>query len=342
MKWPSCSLLLTVLLVMSSHAAQPTGCLPALPVPIRVSIAEAAIVDARLQASSSGLAVVAAADGRQLWSAAGSAPADQLFEPMQVAFAGSLMALDLDGDGLHDRIYAGDLASRLWRFDLHHGAPSSAWASGGMLADFSSAAGRAFVAAPDVSLSTSADGSWFNIAIGTASLPGSATGNRFYVVRDNAPFEAWTDADYARWVPLREGDLVRLANPASTPPPSMRHGYFIELTHGEVLMPSITVAGRAVLAIADSASSSATQCRVAVSVAVVDVASAVAPGKPSGGGTANAWRERLPVAVAATARFELAASSQGEAACTLDGQQIAACAVATRPVRTWWRRGDAE
>jgi hypothetical protein len=252
------------------------------------------------------------------------------------------VALDLDGDGLHDRIYAGDLASRLWRFDLHHGAAAAAWASGGILADFSSPAGRAFVAAPDVSLSTSTGDSWFNIAIGTASLPGSSAGNRFYVLRDHAPFEAWSDADYARWTPLRERDLVHLAAPAQAALQSIQHGYFIELAHGDVLMPSLTVAGRAVLASSDSPASTATQCRVAISVAALELDSALDASVRTSGDSSRSWREILPGAVPIDAQFQLGTTNRGEALCTLGNAPVTACVVDTQPVKTWWLRGDAE
>lgn len=334
-----------LLLMVSSPGAQAyaPACLGAPPVPIRVRIGAAA-VDALLQGGSApALAVVERISGRLLWSADARPPATQQFTAMSATFAGSLIALDLDGDGLHDRLYAGDLAGRLWRFDLHHGAAPADWATGGVFADFSNPSGRGFVAAPDVSLSTPAGAPpWFNIALGTAAPGNVATSNRYYVLRDHAPFEAWGVEDYEDWQPIRESDLLRLTRPSQAPDQEIAAGYFFELARGEVLSPSITVAGRATLAIADSPATVAMQCRVTVSVASlqVDSATATRPGRDM------PWRERLPGMVVAGTPFTIVAAAEAAAGgtlpCLLGGQRVAGCEVDTSPSKTWWRREDAE
>src|SRR5690606_23734483 len=117
----------------------------------------------------------------------------------------------LDADGLHDRIYAGDLAGRLWRFDIHHGAPAGQWAAGGVFADFSNVEGRGFLAAADVSLSAPAGAApWLNIAIGTAAPGNPAANNRFYALRDHAVRERWSQRQHEQWQALREQDLQRV------------------------------------------------------------------------------------------------------------------------------------
>jgi hypothetical protein len=299
-------------------------------------------VDALLHGGiAPALAIVERASGRLLWSASATPPASRQFAAMHAAFSGSLTVLDLDGDGLHDRIYAGDLGGRLWRFDLHHGADAASWATGGVFADFSNPSGRGFVAAPDVSLAGPEAGGepYFNIALGTAAPGNVATSNRYYVLRDHAPFDSWTMQDYDDWQPLREADLLRLAGPAGADA-RIDEGYYIELARGEVLSPVITVAGRAVLAIADSAATPATQCRVAVSIATLQVDTARVPA----GATDEPapWREPLPGSIVAGTAFTLAAADGPIAPCTLDGTHVAACDVDTKPLRTWWRREDAE
>ena len=73
-----------------------------------------------------GLRLLDPVDGRELWSAGAGAGTTQQIAAMDAAFGTSLVALHLDEDGLHDRLYAGDRAGRLWRFDLRAGARASA------------------------------------------------------------------------------------------------------------------------------------------------------------------------------------------------------------------------
>jgi hypothetical protein len=341
MRLPAAALALLWALPAAAYAP---ACLNAAPVPIRVRIAEYGPepVEASLQGGvAPALSLLERSSGRLLWSADFHAPAAQQFTAMRAAFAGSLTALDLDGDGLQDRIYAGDLGGRLWRFDLHHGAPAAAWASGGIFADFSNPAGRGFVAPPDVSLALpSGSAPWFNIALGTAAPGNVATGHRYYVLRDHAPFESWSAQEYLEWHALHESDLLPLQRPTQAGDLQIEDGYFIELARGEVLSPSITVAGRAVLAIADSTAAPATQCKVAISVATLQVDTAR---DTRSGDARTPWREPLGLTVAAGTVFAFTTASDSLLApCTLGDAHVAACDVDLSPVRTWWRREDAE
>jgi hypothetical protein len=282
--------------------------------------------------------------GRVLWTAADIEPARQQFPAMQAAFSGSFAAVDLDGDGVHDRLYAGDLAGRLWRFDLHHGATAEHWASGGIWADFSAAAGRGFVAPPDVSLpARPGDKPWLNIAIGTARTTDNVVANRFYVLRDHNPFDTWSDEDYRRWRPLREADLLALGNFGDESSAAIDKGYYFELGTADVIAPSLTVSGRAALALSTSASNAA--CEVTVSVASFDINTALSPPSQNtdaqntdtkGGSTIHSS------AASVATGFVLASDESGRAVCTLAGEHVAACDVDTKPVALYWRREDAD
>lgn len=320
-------------------------CLLSQPAPIAVRIGPeaAAPAEALLEGGTSPpLRVVDRRTGAILWSAGAFPPASQLFEAMRAAFAGSLAPVDLDGDGLHDRIYAGDLAGRIWRFDVHHGAPAAQWLSGGVFADFGEASGRGFVAPPDVSLSQRAgEAPWFDIAIGTASPAGAAADNRYYVLRDHVPFEAWTDAQYLGWTPITEADLAELPAMPDAAWESPPAGYFVRLGRGQVYSPSITIAGRAVLAIAGVRPTAAGGCRVLLSIAALTLDRPVPADAevPIPGG--HSWLTPLPGLVPADAGFALEA--RGNAAlCMIGGEHVADCDVATAPVLDWWRREDAE
>lgn len=335
-------LLLLLLSPVAAAATAAVDCVPALPLPLTVRIDGATAPQQVLLVGGGtpGLRILDAQTGATLWSAGAVAPVSQRFAAMTAAFAGSFTALDTDHDGLHDRLYAGDLAGRLWRFDLHNGAPAGAWASGGVFADFSNDAGRGFRAPADVSLANAPGmAPWLNIALGTAAPGHVAADNRFYVLRDYAPFESWGDARYRDWTPLREAGLLRVTT-ATTPEEAITGGWFIELGSGEVITASLTVSGRTVLAVAETTTTAVTGCRSAFSVGTLDLAAA-RPLRDAHGD----WRRALPGDIASDAAFTLAMDATGTsttARCALGDARAAECDVDTRPRRTWWRRGDAE
>jgi hypothetical protein len=329
--------------VGASSGASPFSCLPQVLVPMLVRIGDAPPRPARLEGGiETPLSLFDAVSGQLLWSAGANPSAIQEITGMDAGISGSITAIDLDGDGLHDRIYAGDMAARLWRIDLHHGAPAASWATGGMFADFGNAEGRGFLAAPDISLSAPAgDAPWLNLAIGTAAPGNPAANNRLYVLRDHAASGSWSSAEYEAWQPLHEQDLVLVpatlqdvAGAASID--AAGPGWYVELGAGHVIAPAITVAGRTSLAIA-SAVPRAGACEVFARTGTVDLArQEVVPG-----GSAGEWSTRLAVPIPAAATFGFGAIAGGVAPCLLGGQRIPGCDVDTRPRRTWWRRTDA-
>ncbi len=322
-------------------AAAPASCLTVAPLPMVVQIGTGAPRQVLLIGGSApAMRVVDAATGDTLWSAGTSTTASQRFLAMTEAFSGSFTALDSDGDGLHDRIYAGDLAGRIWRFDLHNGAAADAWASGGIFADFSNAAGRGFLAPPDVSLATAPGmAPWLHIAIGTAAPGQVDANNRFYVLRDYAPFESWTTRQYVDWQPLRDSDLLQVDGAGEPTGVAIQAGWFMELGHGDVLSAALTVAGRAVFAIAESATLDALGCRSAFSIATL----ALAAGQVRH--FADGWRRPLDGEMALPAAFAVAMGTDvnvSTALCTFGAARVTECDVDLRPRRTWWRREDAE
>lgn len=315
------------------------ACMAGLPAAIVVRIGpEAAPRRAWLRGGiSPPLEVIDAETSLPLWSAAAWPPASQRFDALRAQFAGSLLPLDLDGDGLHDRIYAGDLAGRLWRFDLHHGQPASQWATGGVFADLSSGALRGFVAAPDVSLSAHTDAPGFYIALGTARLGPAPVDNRFYVLRDRFAYASWIQSQYDHWRPLRESDLARLPRLGATLDSPAPNGYFIEVPGGDILSPALTVSGHATLAIADGASLGP-GCRIAVTVSSISLETGGESGMPAAPGERGS---RVTVSAIAGEAFALRREGS-RAQCLLGETRIASCDVDLSPRRIWWRREDAD
>jgi hypothetical protein len=333
---------LALLTLIQGHCAEPSvpACMAAAPTPIMVRIGEDAPRPALLRGGTSpALQVIDAATSQPLWSASAASPASQQFAAMGAQFAGSLLPIDLDGDGTHDRIYAGDLAGRLWRFDLHHGLPAQLWATGGIFGDFSSGA-RGFVAPPDVSLSGTnppGPGAWFNIALGTVRVGTGSVDNRFYVLRDRFAFESWTQARYNRWQPLREGDLARLPRLGAVLTDAAPNGYFIEIGGAEILSPSITVSGRATLALTDPDRAAGEACGIAVVVSSIDLATGAEAGSAANGAPAARIALQARAGEAFTLRRE-----ESLAACTLGETRVPSCDVDLSVHRTWWRREDAD
>jgi len=338
MKRLAALLMLACVPVMAGASAD---CIPATPLPLLARIGPGEVHAALLVGGSMpALRVVDAASGATLWSADAAAGASQRFAAMTAAFAGSFAALDTDGDGLPDRVYAGDLAGRLWRFDLHQGAAADHWASGGIFADFSNELGRGFLAPPDVSLMAAAGAApWFDIAVGTAAPGHAGADNRFYVLRDATPFTAWSDQQYRDWQPLREADLLHVTTAEPAADAVMDAGWFVELGSGDVLTASLTVAGRVVFAVAE-AGAGVLGCRSAFSLATLSLATTKLPTVAAGN-----WRRMLDGEQPLTTSFMLAVAADSGVAtarCTFGDQHLADCDVDLRPHRTWWRREDAE
>lgn len=323
-------------------AASPADCLSGTPLAMQVRIGAAPPQQALLVGGTSpALRIIDARTSDTLWSADAGTAAAQRFPAMTAAFSGSFTALDTDRDGLHDRLYAGDLAGRLWRFDLHNGAPAAAFASGGVFASFGNSVGRGFRAPPDVSLATAPGASpWFNIAIGTASPGRGDANNRFYVLRDHAPFQPWSNAQYADWQPPGEADLLRVTTTMAPPPAGIDAGWFIELGSGDVLTASLTVAGRTVFAITDAATA-LDGCRAAVSIATADLVQVQLLATAAGD-----WRTALAGTHAIDTGFTFSTDAAGgdatTALCRFGDSHVSGCDVSLHARRSWWRREDAE
>lgn len=319
-------------------------CLPKGTVPIVVRIGDGPPVGARLEGGiETPLTLFHATSGALLWSAAAHSAAIQTFAGLDAPVTGSLAVADLDADGVHDRLYVGDMAGRLWRFDLRHGAAAPQWATGGIFADFRNTEGRGFVAPPDVSLSAPPGTlPWLNIAMGTAAPGNPAANNRFYALRDFAVNAGWSAARHEQWQPLREQDLHRVQTPQRTPQGATETaaqgpGWYIELGSGHVITPTLTVDYRAVLVIATALPQAGAACEVFVRIADLDLLE-----PPDAIDTIEVRSTPLDAAVPASATLRIDAVVQGIAECTLDGQRVPACDVDTRPRKTWWRRTDAE
>ena len=161
--------------------------------------------------------------GALLWHAAPRAAAEAVdlrLARLDQPWASGVRALDLDGDGFLDRVYAVDLVGRVWRLDIHEGAAASALVTGTVIASLGAAdapgprsEARRFYQAPDVAFMRDADGSFLELSLGSR---GEGARNAFFALRDYglaalAPREAGEDG----WNPAQVLSIARLA-PAGT------------------------------------------------------------------------------------------------------------------------------
>ncbi|MBT8144695.1 MAG: hypothetical protein KJO55_08340, partial [Gammaproteobacteria bacterium] len=160
-------------------------------------------------ADSMGRAIymVDAATGERLWWAANAADNPAATLPLSLmtnSIPSDLRVVDMNGDGLHDRIYVGDTTGQMWRFDIDNDATSTAsLVSGGVIADIagnSSGTNRRIFYPP--SLALVADnylGSFLAVSFGTGhrpnplGTPGKTIDDRFYMLRDPHIFSPQLD-----------------------------------------------------------------------------------------------------------------------------------------------------
>lgn len=152
--------------------------------------------------------IVDALRGSLLWSAGGKDDDTDLeLERMTHSIPAPINVVDLDGDGFADRLYAGDMAAQLWRFDITNGNERDQLVTGGVMASLgakdatspSAAVTRRFYNSPDASLMQRYNRQFINVAIGSGyrghPLTTSAQ-DRFYSIRDYRPYAKLTQTEY--------------------------------------------------------------------------------------------------------------------------------------------------
>lgn len=150
-------------------------------------------------ADSQGRAIfmVDAADGSLVWSGGPDNTHTERYTDMRYSIPGNVRVVDINGDGLADQMYVGDMGGQLWRFDIQNGATNAnQLVSGGVIADLAGdteADNRRFFGEPDVALVGRAGEQYLAISIGSGwrSHPlDTAVADRFYSLRSPDIFTA--------------------------------------------------------------------------------------------------------------------------------------------------------
>jgi type IV pilus assembly protein PilY1 len=187
--------------------------------------------------------------GAQLWRACPTSDCDLVLPDMKYSIPSDLRVLDVDGNGVIDRIYVGDTGGQVWRFDILTGKTDlKSAAYGGVIAKLSKgtvATSRKFYYAPSVSLSFS--GNYLNIGLGSGfrehPLAEDAV-DEFFMVRDPNVYAPALDPSTGKptYTLLVNDPDVDLYNSTSEPTTcqqsstsktsglASKHGWFFTLT----------------------------------------------------------------------------------------------------------------
>lgn len=206
--------------------------------------------------------MIDAQTGERLWWAANAVDNEDAALPsyeMTNSIPSDLRIVDMNGDGLHDRIYVGDMTGQMWRFDIDNDAGSvSQLVTGGIIADIggkSSQTNRRIFYPP--SLALVADeylGSFLAVSFGTGhranplGTSGKTVDDRFYMLRDPYVFSPELDKDGdPTYSSVDEGDFYDVSTDLapSTEQLNGHNGWMIRLDHEEkVLARSLVADGR--------------------------------------------------------------------------------------------------
>lgn len=184
--------------------------------------------------------------GERLWSAGSPTavgPQDLPLPAMRYSIPAPIRPLDLDGDGLAERFYVGDMGGQVWRFDIVNGGRGGSLVEGGVLASLGGAAVatpaaadlRRFYEAPDVApvvidhkLVLS-----INLGSGYRGHPlDSAIDEAFYSIRDPRVFGVINRLDYPA-TPVTVGQLVDVTGDAQAEVPLSAAGWQLRLVQGD-------------------------------------------------------------------------------------------------------------
>ena len=179
------------------------------------------------------LYIVDALYGTLLWSDA-NVHMSQPGHALDHAIPSTLALIDLDGDTFIDRIYVGDVAGQIWRFDVTNGNDQSSLVAGGVIASLGThdesphvdANHRRFYYPPSVALvQHPRQLAYFSLAIGSGYRGHpleTTTQDRFYSVRDFSPFAPKTQAQFDALTPITDAALIDVtdltAKPLNTDP----------------------------------------------------------------------------------------------------------------------------
>lgn len=187
--------------------------------------------------------------GNMLWRAGRDGFANLSLPAMTRAIPSRIRVIDLNGDGLADRMYAADLGAQIWRFDITNGKKPNSLVAGGVIARLGAegmttpgaADTRRFYTTPDVSMFVDKrqDRRYLAVSIGSgyrAHPLDNTASDRFFSVRDPDVFNALPQSTYNSYPIITDGDLVDVAGQYNTVIPSTGDGWKFTLPPNEKIL----------------------------------------------------------------------------------------------------------
>jgi type IV pilus assembly protein PilY1 len=163
-----------------------------------------------LDGMGNAIFIVNAHDGSLIWSGGPNAvDSTTAFSAMRYGIPSTVSGADIDGDGLMDFFFVGDMGGQLWRFDIKNGNAASSLVTGGVIADIaadnSTKDTRRFYHPPALFLGKNGSTPYLGVAIGSgwrAHPLDDQVDDRFYMIRQADIFSAPTS-----YTTLHESDL---------------------------------------------------------------------------------------------------------------------------------------
>jgi hypothetical protein len=298
----------------------------------------------------SGLQLLDPASQAVLWSLGPDSAATQHSAQLTANFGTSITVLDVNSDGAHDRIYAGDSTGRLWRFDIDNNATAAALVGGRVLVNLSNGGPeRSILAAPDVALITPRqDTPWLNIAVGTAGSDNNPMPRGFLVVRDRHPFDAQPQGQIDTTPAIHFSELTQLSQQRTLEAPATSAtGFWLPVGALQVEAQSITLDGRILFLATDQHTNSSSQCIHDSYVASLDALTGATAIDSNNDGAIDSRDHLTSVgALPYGAALQLTRPSTSPAAtvyvCAVAGYRIPNCSTDLQAKRSYWVRGDAD
>ncbi|MFT3929813.1 MAG: PilC/PilY family type IV pilus protein [Spongiibacteraceae bacterium] len=210
------------------------------------------------QTDSMGAAIyiIDAETGDLIWSGGkGTVPTDFTtnFNDMVYSIPSTVTGADINGDGLMDYFFVGDMGGQVWRFDVNNAAAdSSTLIKGGVIADLGVASGsnvasnnRRFYHAPSLFLGKNNGTLYLGVAIGSgwrAHPLSEDTTDKFYMIRQYDVFSA--PSTYAKVTEsqlynadsnlIKQGTTSQQASEAATL--ATKSGWFLTMGLGEKVL----------------------------------------------------------------------------------------------------------
>jgi type IV pilus assembly protein PilY1 len=193
--------------------------------------------------------------GALIWSAGDSNDHDLRLPRMRFSIPAAPALLDLNEDGLVDRLFFGDMGGQVWRLDVRNGLAAQNLLEGGVVAslgaaDLGAAAPaseiRRFFNTPDVVPVVSDRRLYLSINIGSgyrAHPLDTAADEQFFSVRDFRAFADLTSADFDD--PLTVDQLTDVTDDVNAVLDPLAAGWRLRLVQGageKVLSESVTFA----------------------------------------------------------------------------------------------------